>query len=207
MRSRFPLVAAIVVLALSGAAVARTVPLRADRDSAAAAQARAACRRDDFDMFLIHLAQASPAEQRRFFAPRIKLTVQDARPPAPERTTVRHVAGARFAGFPLAMLNHHFVHAQQGMPSRAADGSPEFLEVKSERQTAILTDYPVAIVTVSWRKIRYAPPARGQAEGTILGAYGNSGRMLFASGPDDCWQLIDSFTTRAAGGGRPAVGP
>lgn len=197
MQSRHALLAAMAMLAFSGTA-AGAAPLHAERNVRATAQARAACRSDDFDMFLIHLAKASPAEQRRFFAPRIKLTVQDTRHAGPERITVRHVAGVRFAGFPLAMMNHHFVHAQSGVPSRSVDGSPEFLEVTSERQTAILTDYPVAIVNVSWRKIRYAPPAPGQAEGTISGAYGDSGRMLFVRGPDDCWQLIDSFTTRAS---------
>lgn len=175
--------------------MAATPPLQADNAPQAVTDARAACKNNDFDSFLVHLASAPPVAQRAFFARTVKMTVADRRQPNDKSARPRKISGQHFAAFPLAMINHHFVYAHGGKPAANSDGTPQFVRVTYERQTATLTDYPVNIVNVSWEKIRYGTPVAGRHEGEIIGAYGNSGRLLFANGRNNCWELIDSYTT------------
>lgn len=199
------LLAPLLGLSLIGPAFAEPSPaLRADRDAAAPDRARAACAHDHFETFLASLASASPAAQRAFFGRRIDVKVQDRRGPGAPKPTARKVPGRSFTAFPLAMVNHHYVFARNGQPVADADGSPQFLSVTSERQTAILTDYPVSIVTVSWSKIRYTAPDPRRHEGEIAGEYGDSGRLIFAEGRKGCWELIDIHTTLQSDALRPA---
>lgn len=175
--------------------MAATPPLQADIVPQAVTNARAACKNNDFDSFLAHLASAPPVAQREFFGRTVKMTVVDQRNPNAKRERVRKISGQRFTAFPLAMINHHFVYAEGGKPAADNDGTPQFVRVTHERQTATLTNYPVNIVNVSWEKIRYGAPVAGRYEGEIVGTYGNSGRLLFANGRNNCWELIDSYTT------------
>ncbi len=174
---------------------AATPPIQADIVPQAASNARAACKNNDFDSFLAHLASAPPVAQRAFFGHKVKMTVVDRRKPNAKRESVRRISGQRFTAFPLAMVNHHFVYAQGGKPVADNEGAPQFVRVTHERQTATLTDYPVNVVNVSWEKIRYSAPVEGRYEGEIVGSYGTSGRLLFANGRDNCWELIDSYST------------
>lgn len=184
--------------------MAATPPLQADIAPQAVTDARKACKNNDFDSFLVHLASAPPVAQRAFGGRAVKMTVVDRRKPNAKRESVRRISGQRFTAFPLAMINHHFVYAQGGKPAADNDGTPQFVRVTHERQTATLTDYPVSIVNVSWEKIRYGTPVAGRHEGEIVGSYGTSGRLLFANGRNNCWELIDSYTTLQADTVRPA---
>ncbi|MFY7835687.1 MAG: hypothetical protein ACOVQ0_05340 [Novosphingobium sp.] len=175
--------------------MAATPPLPTDIAPEAVTDARAACKNNDFDSFLVHLASAPPAAQRAFFGRTVKMTVVDRRKQNAKRESVRRISGHRFTAFPLVMVNHHFVYAQGGKPAADDGGVPQFVRVTHERQTATLTDYPVSIVNVSWEKIHYGTPIEGRHEGEIVGSYGDSGRLLFANGRNNCWELIDSYTT------------
>lgn len=189
----------LLFLAPAAAVLIAAAPLHADVDPHAIDKARVACANDDFDTFLVHLARAPLAAKRPYFGRKIEEKVNAHASRRTPQLTVRQVPGRRFAGFPLAMVNHHYVFARNGRPVINADGSLQFLQVESERGTAILTDYPVRVVTVTWRKIAYAPPKNGAHEGAVAGAYGDDGRLVFAA-TDKCWQLIDVYTD-----GKPAA--
>lgn len=186
--------AVLAGLVLLSAAAAGAGSLRPDRNRDAPALARAACHNDDFDGFLIALANASTTEQRQFMAKSIEVTEVNARPPNASGTRIRRVSRSSYGGFPLAMFNHHYVRAMSGRLARDDDGAPQFLQVASERQSATLSDYPAAIVTVSWRTIRYGVVAQQRGEGNIVAYSGDSGRLLFATGENGCWELFDAFT-------------
>lgn len=191
-----------------GVTAAAPQQLRADITSNATINARAACKNNDFDSFLVNLASAPPSAQRKFFARTVEVVIADRRvgnAAAGEANTIaKKVANRSFAAFPIAMYNHHFVHAHEGKLSRDSDGAPEFLRVTHKRQTATLTDYPVNIVNVSWQKIRYGVAA-GRPEGEIVASYGASGRLIFANGRSNCWELINSYTTLQSDALRPSA--
>jgi|GEM_PF-2848466 len=195
----------VAVLLAGIALAAATPPLRADIEPQAITAAQAACKNSDFDSFLAHLASAPPAAQRAFFARKVTMTTVDRRKSDGKRPQVRHIAGQRFTAFPLAMVNRHLVYAQGGKPAADSDGTPQFVRVTHRHQTATLTDYPVDIVNVSWEKIRYGPPVDRRYEGEIIGSYGSSGRLLFANGRSNCWELIDSYTTLQTDTLRPST--
>ena len=202
----------ILATILGFAALTGLVPLasasaaaRAATPASRAAAAPAMCAAGDFDGFLIRMA-TSARFRRAHIARRLEVVTADARSgPRPSASSIR-IAGARYADFPLAMVNHHYVRARAGRALHDRDGTPLFLAVTTERQTAILTDYPVHIVNVSWQHMRYGAAPRGQAEGPVLGHFGDDGRLIFAGSADGCWELINTMVTRRSAALRVPVG-